>query len=126
MSPSTLQLDANGTDSALDAAADCHVLALDGASFAEAFAEAVTKRAEPSADPPSTNPITGNADCCARAASGHAAAAVPTSVLNLRRLMGSSLSRRDHTVSHARTPALCLAAKLNARWAAMGQNRSLR
>ena len=33
------------------------------------------------------NPITGIAGCCARAASGHAAAAPPKSVMNSRRLM---------------------------------------
>src|SRR5438128_6999610 len=32
-------------------------------------------------------PITGIAGCCARTASGHAAAAPPSSVMNLRRLM---------------------------------------
>src|SRR6516225_966555 len=35
------------------------------------------------------NPITGIAGCCARAASGHAAAAPPSSVMNSRRLMPS-------------------------------------
>jgi len=35
----------------------------------------------------STNPTTGIADCCARAASGHVAAAVPTSVMKSRRLI---------------------------------------
>ena len=38
------------------------------------------------ADSPSTNPITGTARCCARAASGHATA-LPSSVTNARRLM---------------------------------------
>ena len=33
------------------------------------------------------NPITGTAGCCARAASGHAAAAPPSSVINSRRPM---------------------------------------
>jgi len=33
------------------------------------------------------NPITGIAACCPRAASGHAAAAPPSSVMNARRLM---------------------------------------
>ena len=31
------------------------------------------------------NPITGIAGCCARAASGHVAAAPPSSVMNFRR-----------------------------------------
>ena len=34
-----------------------------------------------------TNPITGIAGCCARAASGHAAAALPTRLMKSRRLM---------------------------------------
>jgi hypothetical protein len=33
------------------------------------------------------NPTTGIAGCCARAASGHAAAAPPSSVMNSRRFM---------------------------------------
>ena len=33
------------------------------------------------------NPITGIAACCARAASGHATAAPPSSVMNSRRFM---------------------------------------
>src|SRR5947199_2843983 len=33
------------------------------------------------------NPTTGVADCCARAASGHAAAAQPSSAMNARRFM---------------------------------------
>ena len=39
-------------------------------------------------------PTTGMADCCARAASGHAAAAPPTSVMNSRRLIGWPLKQR--------------------------------
>src|SRR6516164_10083552 len=35
------------------------------------------------------NPTTGNADCCAFPASGHAAAAPPTNAMNSRRLMAS-------------------------------------
>jgi uncharacterized protein YchJ len=34
------------------------------------------------------NPITGIAGCCARAASGQAAAALPMSVMNSRRFIG--------------------------------------
>jgi hypothetical protein len=33
------------------------------------------------------NPITGNVGCCALDPSGHAAAAIPTSVMNFRRFM---------------------------------------
>ena len=40
-----------------------------------------------SGDAPLRNPITGIAGCCARAASGHATAAPPSSVTNSRRLM---------------------------------------
>jgi hypothetical protein len=39
-----------------------------------------------SAEVPPRNPITGIAVCCARAASGHAAAAPPSKVMNSRRL----------------------------------------
>jgi hypothetical protein len=38
-----------------------------------------------SADPLLTKPTIGIAGCCARAASGHAAATPPTSVMNSRR-----------------------------------------
>jgi len=34
--------------------------------------------------------------CCARAASGHAAAAPPTNVMNSRRLMGAYPKAKDH------------------------------
>jgi hypothetical protein len=43
-------------------------------------------RPNPSDDAPLRNPITG-IGCCAHAASGHAAAAPPTSVMNSRRFM---------------------------------------
>ena len=42
-----------------------------------------------SGDLPLRNPITGIADCGARAASGHAAAAPPSSVMNWRRRRSS-------------------------------------
>ena len=42
---------------------------------------------------PCRQPTTGIADCCARAASGQAAAP-PTSVMNSRRLVMASLDRR--------------------------------
>src|SRR5262249_32041177 len=41
----------------------------------------------PSSDVLLRNPTTGSAACCARAASGHATAAPPTSVMNSRRLI---------------------------------------
>ena len=47
----------------------------------------------PAADVPSRYPITGIAGCCARAASGHAAAAPPRSVMNSRRFIRSPRRR---------------------------------
>ena len=47
------------------------------------------------------NPITGIAGCCARAASGHAAAAPPSSVMNSRRFIRSP-RRRGRAASAAR------------------------
>jgi uncharacterized protein YchJ len=38
-------------------------------------------------------PITGIADCCARAASGHAAAAPPSSVMKARRFIRATRRR---------------------------------
>src|SRR6516225_1325180 len=79
--------------------------------------KAVTKRAEPSADPPSTNPITGIAPCCARAASGHATAAPPNAASNSRRPMVTvirpsrarcvkgTIPRHERAVFTARPPA---------------------
>jgi hypothetical protein len=48
------------------------------------------------ADAPLRNPITGSAGCCARAASGHAAA-LPRSAMKLRRLMQHSPWRTKST-----------------------------
>jgi hypothetical protein len=48
-----------------------------------------------SGDVPPRNPITGIADCCARAATGHTAAAPPSSVMNLR-LTTLHLLARQH------------------------------
>jgi len=48
--------------------------------------KAATRLAFSSGDPACRNPITGTAGCCARAASGHAAAA-PNRVMNWRRFM---------------------------------------
>jgi hypothetical protein len=47
---------------------------------------AARRLAMPPDDLLSRKPITGITGCCARAASGHAAAAPPSSVMNLRRL----------------------------------------
>ena len=60
------------------------------------------------------NPITGIAGCCARAASGHAAAAPPSSVMNSRRLMVPQ--SEDHTLPHrCKKPVLCITAILATR-----------
>jgi len=45
------------------------------------------QRPKKEGEAPLRNPITGIAGCCARAASGHAAAAPPSSVMNSRRLV---------------------------------------
>lgn len=61
---------------------DRHVLALDKASILQALAERAQKVRELL-----RKPTTGIAACCARAASGHVAAAPPSKVMNSRRLM---------------------------------------
>jgi hypothetical protein len=43
-----------------------------------------------------STPIRRTFGCCARAASGHAAAAPPTNVMNSRRLMGAYPKAKDH------------------------------
>src|SRR5262249_31824985 len=48
---------------------------------------AVARCSEPAAVVLRRNPITGTADCCARAASGHATTALLKSLVNSRRLM---------------------------------------
>jgi hypothetical protein len=55
--------------------------------------------ANPSARELRRNPITGIAGCCARAASGHAAAVLPNKAINSRRLMCSSQAE-VHTLPH--------------------------
>ena len=79
---------------------DRDVMALDKAGLAQTFAERrhVIAKAR---RPVRRNPITGIAGCCARAASGHAAAAPPSSVMNSRRssfdhLVGAGEKRRGH------------------------------
>ena len=62
---------------------DRHVLAFEIAGVLEALAECAQKVT--SGDVVLRNPITGIVGCCARAASGHAAAAPPSSVMNVRR-----------------------------------------
>ena len=47
-------------------------------------------------------PITGIAACCARAATGHAAAAPPSSEMNARRPVGNSFDQLASTDENAR------------------------
>src|SRR5262249_45705009 len=67
-------------------------------------------------------PITAIAGCCARAASGHDTAALPSSVMNSPRVMCCPQSE-DHTLPHrCRNAALCVTSKLAvrcSRWAAL-------
>src|SRR5262249_55207228 len=72
---------------------DRHVLALDIAAVLEALAECAHTVRKRVGDVPPRNPITGMAGCCARAASGHAAAAPPSSVMNVRRFTRSPRRR---------------------------------
>ena len=67
---------------------DRDVLALDVTGFAQPF-DGMRRQLSriPRRDAASRNPITGIAGCCARAASGHAAAAPPISVMKSRRLI---------------------------------------
>jgi hypothetical protein len=59
----------------------------------DALRNAPPSRTELSFDRPLTKPITGIAGCCARAASGHDAAAPPSSAMNSRRLIRSPRQR---------------------------------
>ena len=62
-------------------------------------------------DLPLRNPITGIAGCCARAASGHAAAAPPSSVMNSRRFTAQYLPCfRPKEIAHLGTAGGCCAA----------------
>ena len=72
---------------------DCQVLPLNKSAFPQAPGGTLQLRAADSlGERLLRNPITGIAGCCARAASGHAAAAPPSSVMNSRRLMLSPLA----------------------------------
>src|SRR5262245_61627279 len=65
--------------------------------------------------------------CCARAASGHAVTALPSSVMNSRRLMGCPQAE-DHTLPYCEKNALCITAKSAARlprWVRLGQTDHL-
>src|SRR5262249_36334651 len=65
-----------------------YVLPLEVAGFVRPLRNAAARGA--SDDPALTNPTTGIVDCCARAATGHAAAAPPSSVMNSRRFTPTS------------------------------------
>ena len=57
------------------------------------------------ADAPLRKPITGIAGCCARAATGHAAAAPPSSVMNSRRCHSITSSARASSVGGTSRPS---------------------
>ena len=86
---------------------DRDVLALDEAGFLQALAERRHDVRVRRAIVPLRNPITGIAGCCARAASGHAAAAPPSSVMNSRRCSGRDvrfIARPPHRTVRAAFP----------------------
>jgi hypothetical protein len=64
---------------------------------ASPFRKAATRLALPSGEPACKNPITGNS-CCARAASGHAAAEPPRIVMNSRRFTATPFSQREFPI----------------------------
>ena len=85
---------------------DRNVLALDEACFLQALAERGRPGGIVSANVVlRRNPITGIAGCCARAASGHAAAAPPSSVMNSRALHSITSSARASSVGGTSRPS---------------------
>ena len=71
-----------------------NVLAFDVAEFTQARPQRLDPVAEAEAGPKPRNPIRGTfAGCCARAATGHAAAAPPSSAMNSRRFTRSPRRR---------------------------------
>jgi hypothetical protein len=64
-----------------------HVLRFNITCFFQSLPEGSTRYADSLAALLLIHPITGVAGCCARAASGHAAAATPSSVMNSRCFM---------------------------------------
>jgi hypothetical protein len=75
----------------------------------------------------SGNPITGIADCCARAASGQATAEPPRSAMNFRRLMGFPSCRdsgRDEAITFE-GDACCASQQIWRPMSQMGHNRWL-
>ena len=63
-----------------------------------------------SSDTAPRNPITGIPGCCARAASGQAAAP-PSAAMNSRRLMNSPQAKGGHTTISLDAAVLCITAK---------------
>ena len=72
---------------------DSDVLPLDKSGLVQALPECANQVSEPAAAVERRKPITGITGCCARAVSGHAAAAPPSSVMNARRLIRSPRRR---------------------------------
>ena len=77
---------------------DRHVLALDDSRFRPDRGGTRPRRCARLGRPPLRKPITGIAGCCARAASGHAAAP-PSSVMNSRRFMRPLHAKWRHTAT---------------------------
>ena len=75
---------------------DRHVPALEIAGFAQALAKGTQTARERSGDSLPRNPISGNADRCAREVSGHIAAAPPTKAMNSRRFMSTPSLRANY------------------------------
>jgi hypothetical protein len=69
-----------------------HILALDITGVFQALAKCAQRVLVAPGDLASSSPITGIAGCCALAASGHAAAVPPSSVMNSRRFIVSAES----------------------------------
>src|SRR5438132_5741141 len=74
-------------DTALDGAANGSAGVHSAPNMDAGVVNAAAWRAEPSSDRLLTKPTTGIAGCCARAASGHTAAAPPSATSNSRRPM---------------------------------------
>ena len=86
------------------------VLSLNITCFSQATSQRCHEFSRASADVLLRKPITGIADCCARAASGHAAAAPPSSDMNSRcftaRCLPCVRPKGSHTPARRETAAL--------------------
>jgi hypothetical protein len=85
---------------------DRDVAPLDVAGFAQALPKCTDLASEQLGGCSAKNPITGIAGCCPRAASGHAAAAPLSSVMNLRLVAWTMGSPSEPAVPAYRTPRL--------------------